>query len=187
MAERAKTFQGFPRDLRPVSPAQTRRAANLDDAQWTRNHVHQLAQWMDTAFEVPVLGWRFGLDALIGLLPGVGDAATTVVAIYIVGLAAKIGMPRVTVARMALNVAIDMLLGAIPFVGDLFDVWFKANQRNATLLANRLAESPPLARKARAGDWLFVGGVVLALGLLFVGIVAIAALTLAALWKLATG
>lgn len=187
MTERAKTFQGFPRDLRPISPARSRRTANLDDTQWTRNHVQQLAGWMDTAFEVPVLGWRFGLDALIGLVPGVGDAATTVVAIYIVGLAARIGMPRVTVARMALNVAIDMLLGAIPFVGDLFDVWFKANHRNATLLANRLAEEPHSARKASAGDWLFVGGIILAIMLLFVGIIAVAALVLAALWNLATG
>lgn len=187
MTDRAKSFQDLPRDLRPVSPVQTRRAANADDDQWTRNHVHQLARWMDTAFEVPVLRWRFGLDPLIGLVPGVGDAATTVVAIYIVGLAAKIGMPRVTVARMALNVAIDMLVGAIPFVGDLFDVWWKANHRNATLLANRLAENPQANRSARAGDWLFVGAVVLALGLLFVGIVAVAALLLAALWNLATG
>lgn len=149
--------------------------------------MHQLAHWMDTAFEVPILRWRFGLDALIGLVPGVGDAATTVVAIYIVGLAAKIGMPRVTVARMALNVALDMLVGAIPFVGDLFDVWWKANHRNATLLANRLAENPSQDRTASAGDWLFVSGMVLALALLFVGIVAVAALVLAALWNLATG
>lgn len=157
-----------------------------DDAHRTKSHVHQLARWMDTVFEIPILGWRFGLDALIGLVPGVGDAATTVVAIYIVGLAARIGMPRVIVARMALNVAIDMLVGAIPFVGDLFDVWWKANHRNATLLANRLAENPQATRKARASDWLFVGAVVLALALLFVGVVAVAALTLAALWNLAT-
>jgi hypothetical protein len=141
---------------------------------------------MDTIFEIPVLGWRFGLDSLIGLVPGVGDAATTVVAIYIVGLAAKIGMPRVTVARMALNVAIDMLVGSIPLVGDVFDVWWKANYRNAALLADRLTETPPQQRKARAGDWLFVGGITVVLGLLFVAIVAVTALALAALWNLAT-
>jgi hypothetical protein len=141
---------------------------------------------MDTIFEIPVLGWRFGLDSLIGLVPGAGDAATTVVAIYIVGLAAKIGMPRVTVARMALNVAIDMLVGSIPLVGDVFDVWWKANYRNAALLADRLTETPPQQRKARAGDWLFVGGITAVLGLLFVAIVAVTALALAALWNLAT-
>lgn len=187
MTERAKTFQGFPRDLRPMSHARGRQSATADGAHWTRNHVQQLARWMDTVFEIPVLGWRFGLDALIGLVPGVGDAATTVVAIYIVGLAARIGMPRVTVARMALNVAIDMLVGAIPFAGDVFDVWWKANYRNANLLAARLAESPQAARKASPGDWLFVGGMVLVLALLFVGIVALTALMVAALWNLATG
>ncbi len=156
-----------------------------DQANGIRDHVNQLSRWMDTAFEVPVVGWRFGLDPLIGLIPGVGDAATTLVAIYIVGLAAKVGMPRVTVARMALNVAIDMLLGSLPLVGDLFDVWWKANYRNAALLADRLAETPTAARRASAGDWLFVAGVVLALLLLFVGIVAFVALITASLWNLA--
>ena len=66
--------------------------------------VEQLSRWMDAAFEVPGLGWRFGWDALIGLVPGVGDVATTLVALYIVAMAGKVGLPRVTVARMGLNV-----------------------------------------------------------------------------------
>ena len=86
---------------------------------------------MDTAFEVPGLGWRFGFDALIGLIPGVGDVATTFVSLYLLVLAGRMGLPRITVARMGLNVAIDMLRGSLPLVGDVFDVWWKSNKMNA--------------------------------------------------------
>ena len=66
--------------------------------------IARLSHWMDTAFEVPVLGWRFGLDALIGLIPGLGDVATTFVSLYILGVAGRMGLPRITVATIGLNV-----------------------------------------------------------------------------------
>ena len=93
--------------------------------------VERLSYWMDAWFEVPGTGWRVGLDPLVGLIPGIGDLVTTVVSLYIISLAGRLGLPRITVARMALNVLVDMLLGAVPFVGDIFDVWWKANLRNA--------------------------------------------------------
>jgi hypothetical protein len=187
MADRAfqKSFKDFPMALRTAPSGRSKRLAS--ESTRIQQHIEDLSRWMDTAFEVPVVGWRFGWDALIGLLPGVGDAATTLVAIYIVALAGRLGVPRITIARMGLNVAIDMLLGSLPFVGDLFDVWWKANRRNAALLTERLGETAPEGRRARVGDWLFVGTVVLALVALFAAIVTLVALSFGALWNLATG
>jgi hypothetical protein len=190
MADRTfKSFKDFPIELRPTNlrPAVRNERADTDETAQIQQFVERLSRWMDSAFEVPVVGWRFGWDALIGLLPGVGDAATTLVALYIVALAGKVGLPRVTVARMGLNVAIDMLLGSLPLVGDLFDVYFKANVRNARLLNERLADTSPAARRAQTSDWLFVGLVLASLVALFALIVAVAALSIAALWRLATG
>jgi hypothetical protein len=185
MNHSAGTSGGLTSDVR--SRQQDRgRPLGADGPVDIRRHVQQLSHWMDTAFEVPIVGWRFGWDALIGLVPGVGDVATTVVSIYIVALAAKVGLPRITVARMGLNVALDMLLGSLPLVGDLFDVWWKANKRNAALLAERL-ERGETHRRATAADWLFVAAVIGALVALFVAIVALAAMTVAALWNLAIG
>ena len=139
---------------------------------------------MDTAFEVPGLGWRFGWDALIGLIPGAGDVATTAVSMYVIALAGRLGMPKILISRMALNVAIDMILGSLPLVGDLFDVWWKANQRNNALLKARLHEMPSEVRADRASDWLFVGGVLVLLGGLFVAIALTVAIVVTALWRL---
>jgi hypothetical protein len=152
------------------------------DAQ-TRQTIAWLSHWMDTAFEVPVLGWRFGLDALIGLVPGLGDVATTLVSLYILALAGRMGLPRITVVRMGLNVALDMLLGSLPLVGDLFDVWWKANQMNAALLEERLGQSPLEARRSRASDWIFVGAMIAGLVVLFAALVALVAFAFSAAWQ----
>lgn len=141
----ARTFGNLPAGLRAKGVSRTEAAAS-DDSMQLQRFVERLSRWMDTAFEVPVVGWRFGWDALLGLVPGVGDAATMLVALYIVALAGQAGVPRITVARMGLNVAIDLLLGSLPLVGDLFDVYFKANVRNAALLRERLESTPPAAQ-----------------------------------------
>jgi hypothetical protein len=184
----ARTFDDLSGGLRPVKPMRAERIETqaADEAVQIQRFVDQLSRWMDSAFEVPVVGWRFGWDALIGLVPGFGDAGTMLVALYIVTLAGKAGVPRITVARMGLNVAIDMLLGSLPLVGDLFDIYFKANVRNAALLRERL-EDPSTMRRAKASDWAFVGVVLLGLVLLFVAILTLVGLGIAALWNLATG
>jgi hypothetical protein len=190
MADRTfKSFKDFPIELRPKAqrPLARNGLASARESAQIQQFVEQLSRWMDAAFEVPGLGWRFGWDALIGLVPGVGDAATTLVALYIVALAGKVGLPRVTVARMGLNVAIDMLFGSLPLVGDLFDVYYKANLRNAALLRERLADTSPTARRAKASDWVFVGFVLASLVALFALIITMMALSVAALWRLATG
>ena len=131
-----RSFHDLPGGLQPVDPVRVERIEALagEEAAKIQRLVDRLSHWMDTAFEVPVVGWRFGWDPLLGLIPGVGDTGTMLVALYIVALAGKVGVPRITVARMGLNVAIDMVVGSLPLVGDLFDVYWKANVRNAALL-----------------------------------------------------
>jgi hypothetical protein len=98
-----------------------------------------LANLLDTAFILPGTNIRFGFDAMIGLVPGIGDAITTVMSLYIVREARALGAPRHLIARMLTNVAIDGVVGAVPFLGDAFDVVWRANRRNMTLLRNHLA------------------------------------------------
>jgi hypothetical protein len=100
--------------------------------------IDALATLLDTAFVIPGTQVRFGLDALIGLVPGIGDAITTVMALFIVSEARALGAPPWLVARMVANVALDGLVGAVPLVGDAFDVAFRANRRNMALLRTHL-------------------------------------------------
>ena len=93
---------------------------------------------------------RFGLDALIGLVPGIGDAITTAIALYIVNEARALGAPRLLVARMVANVALDGVVGAVPLVGDAFDVAFRANRRNMALLRDHLDKTEGRALRALA-------------------------------------
>ena len=97
-----------------------------------------LANLLDTAFVIPGTNIRFGFDAMIGLVPGIGDAITTVVSLYIVREARELGAPRHLVARMLVNVAIDGVVGAVPLLGDAFDVMWRANRRNVALLRKHL-------------------------------------------------
>ncbi len=97
-----------------------------------------LATLLDTAFFIPGTNIRFGIDAMIGLIPGIGDAITTAMSLYIVHEARQLGAPRPLIARMLANVALDGVVGAVPFLGDAFDVMWRSNRRNMTLLRNHL-------------------------------------------------
>ena len=98
------------------------------------SRLRLLARMMDTAFELPGTKFRFGMDTLIGLVPGVGDAVGAVVSAYIIAEARRLGVPRRTIARMVANVAVDALVGAVPLLGDVFDAAWKANVRNLRLM-----------------------------------------------------
>ena len=117
--------------------------------------IDALSQLLDTAFLIPGTNVRFGIDALIGLVPGIGDAVTTVMALYIVSEARALGAPRSLIARMLANVAVDGLVGAIPVLGDVFDVAFRANRRNMALLRGHLDRSHTrgTAYRMRASDY----------------------------------
>lgn len=116
----------------------------------TAARVRALARLLDSAVRVPGTGVRVGLDALIGLVPGLGDLAGAATSSYVILAAAKLGAPRSVLARMLLNVAVDALVGAVPLLGDLFDIGFRANMRNAALLDAHL-ERPGDARRASRG------------------------------------
>lgn len=110
---------------------------------------------LDNSIRVPGTRFRFGADALIGLVPGLGDAAGSLMSAYIVVQAARLGAPASSLVRMLLNVGIEALVGAIPFAGDLFDAVFKANLRNLDLLHREL-ERPGSTRRSSAAVVLAV-------------------------------
>jgi len=93
-----------------------------------------LATLLDTAILIPGTDIRFGLDALIGLVPGIGDAITTAMSLFIVHEAKQLGAPGHVIARMVANVAFDGIVGAVPVIGDAFDVMWRSNKRNMRLL-----------------------------------------------------
>jgi hypothetical protein len=101
---------------------------------------------MDDRYVVPGTRVRFGWDSILGLFPGLGDALTSIISLLIVHHAWQTGASPLTLARMIGNVAADFLLGSVPFVGDLFDVAFKANRRNARLLEQHLKRQNDGAR-----------------------------------------
>lgn len=121
---------------------------------------------MDDLFRVPVLGWRFGLDALIGLVPGLGDTSTSLVSFYVLASAVRYRVPKITLLRMGLNIGIDYVVGALPIVGDFADAWWKSNRKNLELLQKRATVSAEEARSGKASDWLFVGGIIVGLAAL---------------------
>jgi len=123
--------------------------------------LERLAWLMDDLIRVPGLGWRFGLDALIGLIPGFGDTATSLASFYILASAVRYRVPKITLLRMGLNIGIDYLVGSLPLVGDLFDAWWKSNQMNIALLRKRATVSAAEARSGKLSDWLFVGLMIL--------------------------
>ena len=146
--------------------------------------IERLGWLMDDLFRVPVLGWRFGLDALIGLIPGLGDTTTSLVSFYILAAAVRYRVPKITLLRMGLNIGLDYVIGSLPVVGDLADAWWKSNQMNVELLRKRATVSAEEARAGRASDWIFVGGIIVGLTALAI---ASAAISLYLLTKLFTG
>jgi hypothetical protein len=132
-----------------------------------------LARLLDDAIEIPGTGWRIGLDPIVGLLPGIGDVLGAIASTWILLVAVRLGAPGSVIARMALNVGIDTVVGSIPIAGDLADFAWKSNRMNVALLERWLAR--PAATHRASG--LLVAGVVLAL-------LAVLAAVLFALWRL---
>jgi len=116
--------------------------------------VETIAWLLDNSIPVPGTGRRFGVDALIGFVPVVGDLLSGGIGLFVVWRASRLGLPRIVVARMLVNSALDVAIGMIPFVGDAFDLWFKANTRNLAILRRHL-EHPETSTR---GDWLILIG-----------------------------
>lgn len=122
-------------------PGETGPAIALDDLELDRveRRMERLATMLDSAFVVPGTGIRFGADSLIGLFPGIGDAITLGLSGYLILEARRLGAPPSMLRRMTTNVAFDAVIGAVPLLGDAFDLFFKANKRNMALLRTHIA------------------------------------------------
>ena len=107
--------------------------------------VNRIARFMDSAFRIPGTRWRIGADTLLGLAPGIGDTLALLPGAYIVATAWQLGASKSTIAQMTVNVGLDWAIGSIPIIGDIFDAGFKANRRNARLLADAV-EAPEAYR-----------------------------------------
>jgi hypothetical protein len=158
-----------PTQKESIADARARRLQQLADL---------LARILDTAIPIPGTRFSIGLDPLLGLIPGVGDALAGMVGTSILFIAARLNVPRIVMVRMCLNLLLNGVLGAVPGLGDAFSVWFQSNARNAALL-RRVSSSP---RASTATDWAFVLG--LLLGTLLILLAAIAAVlwVIARLW-----
>lgn len=112
--------------------------------------LERLTRLLDTAVAIPGTNFRFGADGVIGLVPGIGDALTTAMSAWIVYEAHQIGVPKHVLMRMIGNVAADSVVGAVPLLGDVFDVLWKANRRNMRLLREHLDREDQRVRSKRA-------------------------------------
>ncbi|HEX4665280.1 MAG TPA: DUF4112 domain-containing protein [Chthoniobacterales bacterium] len=163
------------------------------DAEWEvlppeekakRSEVEPLFRWlaliMDNFLRVPGTQFRFGLDPLMGLLPGLGDTGSAIISAMALVAAARRGLPKILLARMSLNILINEAIGIIPVVGDAFSFWFKSNVRNYELLRRHTA-APHRSSKS---DWVFVALVLGALGLILLVSLAVSFWLLYAVAKL---
>ena len=140
--------------------------------------LDDLARYLDGLFRIPGTGWRFGLDAIVGLVPSIGDTLTSLLSFYILIAGVRHGVPKITLARMALNVGVDYLVGSIPIVGDAFDFFWKSNQRNVELIRARALGK----NKGSASDYVLVFGLIGLLILTLVGSIILSGLVLYSLF-----
>lgn len=143
-----------------VLPRETRADRKLGDDPF----IALVARLMDDVFTIPGTKIRFGLDPLIGLLPGLGGLASAFISLGLIGLSTRQAVPRMVLARMALNVLLNTALEALPVVGDAVSIFFRSNARNYDLLRKHAGTARPASR----ADWLFVLGLLGAVGLVVV-------------------
>jgi hypothetical protein len=154
------------------------RATRETDQLW---FARFLADLLDQRFTIPGTSIRIGLDPIISLIPGVGDLLANLTGSMILIVAAQLGVPKVVLARMGVNIGINTLIGAIPIFGDIFSIWFRSNVKNVELLQRYLGRP---ARRAEPRDWIFVIALIAGL-LLLMGVMVVAAVWLfKQIWEL---
>lgn len=127
-----------------------------------------MAKWMDDAFRIPGTSIRFGFDPLMGLIPGVGDMLAGLIASTILVSAQKARVPKIVQLRMAANIFLNAVLGAIPGFGDLFSIWFRSNRKNYELLEKH-QRLDTASKEDTTESWLFVVGLFMGMFTLIVG------------------
>jgi hypothetical protein len=146
--------------------------------------LDNLSHYLDGLFRVPGTGWRFGLDAVVGLIPNVGDTITSFASFYILLAGVRYGVPKITLLRMAFNIGLDYLVGTIPFIGDAFDFVWKSNKQNMDLIRTRAAGPG----KGTTSDYLFVFGLIgFLIALLLASILVSVYVISAIFWEIFTG
>ena len=172
----------MPREIQPevLGPGEAlpgrRRAPGNENI--TDEQLDNLAGLLDDIFRVPGTNIRFGLDALLGIIPGLGDLLTGVASMLMIYAAWERGAPRGTVGRMLANIAIDSAVGSIPIAGDLFDVAWKSNRKNYEILMRSRVES----RKQNVKDWAFLILAIAAVTVLVAAPFVLLFLVIRALW-----
>ncbi len=166
------------RSTEPGGPEQSSRFApsrtgGAETREVRLERLSRLSYLLDNSIRIPLIGYRIGYDAIIGLVPGFGDAVGLALSAYIVLSASRLGLPRSTLIRMAGNVGLEALIGAIPVLGDVFDATFKANARNIRLVQEQAGL--PLRSAAGENKRHFRLLVVIAVALVVVAIVLIIA------------
>lgn len=156
-----RRHMGVPRQPEILPPTAPQRAGS---SLFRDENLDLLSRVLDTWFRIPGTSIRFGLDGIIGLIPGIGDILAGLASCIIIVAAWTRGAPYVTIARMLVNLALDVIIGAIPFLGDAFDIAWKANRRNYALLTRHI-EQP---RSHRGSDWLFLLSIALIIGAIFI-------------------
>lgn len=146
--------------LPPLKPRFSTRSASNKQTRSEADNLELLARVLDDWFRIPGTQIRFGFDAILGLIPGVGDLLTGVVSCVLIFSAWMRGLPYVTLLRMVINVAIDVIVGSIPFIGDIFDLAWKANRRNYELIQRHIKQPYRHTWK----DWGFLALLIGALG-----------------------
>lgn len=157
------------REIRDKIGSVARQAARKPQPAEIEQSLDRLSHLLDGLFRIPGTGWRFGLDALVGLIPGIGDTATSLASFYILAAGVRYRVPKITLVRMGLNIAVDYLFGLFPVIGDVFDAAWRSNERNVELLRRRATVSAAEAKAGRKGDWIFVGVIILILIGLLIG------------------
>ena len=148
-----------------------------------RSRLERLAWFLDNSIPIPGLDARIGLDPLLGLFPVIGDTLGALLSSYILAVAARLGVPKSVLLKMAFNIAVDAVLGAFPLLGDLFDMAWKANHRNVKLLGDYLDQPRKTVVASRLFVWTLA--VVLVAFVLFVGMLGF--LLVRALWLAISG
>lgn len=133
-----------------------------------RKQLDDFAYLLDNCFQIPGVGWRFGIESLIGLIPGLGDVISGILALVLLLRAIQFRLPAIVIIRMALNSLIDLAIGAIPLIGDLFDMYWKSNTRNMKLFHQYAGQRELSTRR----HWIFLAGLIGGFVISCVGVIA---------------
>ena len=140
-----------------------------------------LADLLDQRFTIPGTSIRIGLDPIVSLIPGIGDLLANLTGSLILLIAAQLGVPKIALARMGINVGINTILGAVPIFGDVISIWYRSNVRNVELLERYLASR---SKRVELSDWLFVVGLIVGLLVLMGALVVVGIWLFKQLWSL---